>query len=201
MTSKNNRAGDAQNKRWLPNARELLRTAVSLLAMLGVGAEAAEVGWRDGDGKPAPESPAQRSVKGFGGWLLVTPDKNWEEKWNTPSETTPMFTTADEVRQGETITILVFFSNPGLTPDRSVNITCDLRVTRPDRTLSIDEKGVVCASGSFPGPTTNLYLSNLVLGFVGEPGDPPGKWVVDVTLHDNVAKVDVPLQTSFELKR
>jgi hypothetical protein len=182
-------------------ARSVLTATVAVLTLLDHGAIAAEVGWRDSAGKPAPESPAQRSVNGFGGWLMVTPDKDWKEKWNTPAESTPMFTTADHVRQGETITILVFFSNAKLTADRSVNITCDLRVTRPDKTFSIDEKAVTCASGPIPGPATNLYLSNLVLGFVGEPNDPPGKWLVEVMLHDNVAKIDIPLQTSFVLKQ
>ena len=108
---------------------------------------AAEVGWRSRDGKPVENTASQRSVQGFGGWLVVTPDADWEQKWNTPKENTPSFNTADEVHQGETLTILVFFANPRLDQQRHLKVTCDIRVTRPDKTLSLNERGVACAEG------------------------------------------------------
>jgi hypothetical protein len=161
---------------------------------------AAEMGWRSRAGQPAEDTPSQRSVKGFGGWLVVTPDVDWEAKWNTPKDNTPSFNTADDVRQGETLTILVFFANPRLDEQRRAKVTCDIRVTRPDRTLSTNERGVLCAEGGNYGDSSTVYLSNLVVGFVGEPKDPLGTWVVDVTLHDDNANIAVPLKATFELK-
>jgi len=44
-----------------------------------------------------------------------------------------------------------------------------------------------------------MYLSEPVIAFVGDPGDPAGEWVVRVTLKDNNRKVEVPLRASFFL--
>ena len=170
------------------------------LLLIAQAAISAEPGWIERGGKPLVEDTSRRSVAGFGGWLVVTPDVDWEAKWNTPKENTPSFNTADDVRQGETLTILVFFANPRLDKQRRAKVTCDIRVTRPDRTLSTNERGVLCAEGGAYGDSSTVYLSNLVVGFVGEPKDPLGTWVVDVTLHDDNASIVVPLKATFELK-
>lgn len=185
-------------KRGHPMMRSAITVAV--LALVSGMASAAEMGWRNRDGSPVEDTPSQKSVNGFGGWLVVTPDADWEEKWNTPRENTPSFNTADDVHRGETLTILIFFANPRLDDQRHMKVTCDLCVTRPNKTFSINESGVTCAEGVIDGDPANLYLSNMVVKFVGEPKDPPGTWLVEVTLHDANAEIAVPLQTTFELK-
>lgn len=101
---------------------------------------------------------------------------------------------------GRTLTILVFFANP--TPDAigEIKITCDLKVTRPNGSTSISEKGVDCASGALAGPPENLRLSQMVAEYIREAGYPPGQWVVDVTVRDENANATVPLRTGFVLK-
>lgn len=179
------------------------RTLVMILGLclMMQASVGAEEGWRGTDGKPAPEEESRRSVGGFGGWLLVTPDPDWEAKWNTPADTAPHFTTAEQVRLGEKLMILIFFGNPLPNAQGEIDIGCDLRVTRPDGTHSVNAKDVDCASGELQGPRSNLRLSNRLVGFVGEPNDPLGKWIVEVTLHDKHANLTVPLRTSFELVR
>ena len=175
-------------------------TVLLLSTLAWAIASSAEMGWRDKEGRPVPNSPDQKVVNGFGGWVIVTPDEDWEEKWNTPTENTPAFATADEVVLGKSVTILVFFASPKVDTKRNIKVSCDLVVTRPNGSKSIDEKHMDCASGPLRGAAENLRLTNLVVKFVGEPNDPPGKWVVDVTVRDEVAKVSVPLQTYFTLK-
>jgi hypothetical protein len=161
---------------------------------------AAEMGWRDRSGKAVPDTSDQRVVKGFGGWLVVTSDADWEAKWDTPSDNTPAFTTVDEVALGQTITILVFYANPRFDAKRAIKVSCDITVTRPDGSKSIDKNGIECASGHVMGPAANLRLSNFVLKVLAEPSDPPGRWGVDVTVRDDIAKISVPLRTHFVLK-
>jgi hypothetical protein len=156
--------------------------------------------WKDTNGKPAPNTEFRKSVKGFGGWLLVTPDQDWEEKWNTPSVVTPRFNEADTVKMGGRIFVLIFFANPALGPDGTATVLCDLEVERPNKTYSVQQKDVDCYKGPLSGPAQSVYLSFPVIGFVGEAGDPPGRWIVRVTLKDKHRGVEVPLRTHFVLK-
>jgi hypothetical protein len=36
--------------------------------------------WHDTQEKPIAETEARKSKEGFAGWLLVTPDEDWQEK-------------------------------------------------------------------------------------------------------------------------
>lgn len=79
--------------------RNLIVILVLFVTTLAVHAE--DFNWRTGDGAKAPNTKNQKSISGFGGWWLVTPDKDWEEKWNTPKENIPHFSEAEEVELGE----------------------------------------------------------------------------------------------------
>ena len=159
----------------------------------------AQEGWIDPKGHAVPDTPAQKSVHGFGGWLLVTSDADWEAKWNAPSETTPHFAEAKEVPRGRRIFVLIFLANPQLTADGTVDVTCDIDVTRPNGTTSTHDTDTVCFRGTLKGDPHHTYLSDPVIGFAGDPGDPVGEWQVRVILKDNVRHVSIPLRTSFVL--
>jgi hypothetical protein len=156
-------------------------------------------GWKDQSGHLTQNTESRNSVNGFGGWLVVTSDADWKAKWLTPSDTVPHFTEAKNVARGKEIFVLTLFANPLLDSNGDANITCDLDVTRPDGTSSIHQVGAVCFQGKIKEAPTHLFLSAPVIGFRGDPDDPSGKWVVHVTLKDNVRGAIVPLQSSFVL--
>lgn len=156
--------------------------------------------WKDSKGNPSPDTESRRSIGGFGGSLLITSDPDWEKKWNTSPETIPVFSAAKVVTQGKRIFTLIFFANPKLDANHEANITCDLKVTRPDGTESINQRDTVCFQGHPKGKPNSLYLAAPVIDFIGEPGDPTGIWTVDVILKDNLRKVVMPLKTAFTLK-
>lgn len=162
-------------------------------------AAAQDFGWRKADGTPAADTESRKSVHGFAGWLLTTSDADWKAKWDTPEHVTPSFNEADKVRKGEKVSTLIFVVNPKVGDDGKVNVRCDLKVTRPNGTISIDHKDVECLAGELQGSPHNMRLSAPVLGFVGEPADPVGTWTVDVTLRDLPRAVSMDLHTSFEL--
>ncbi len=167
-----------------------------------IGARTSQSGgtWRTPDGKPVPDSDSMKSLQGFGGSILVTPDADWKEKWNTPAETRPVFRQASSVEYGGHLTILTFYGNPQPDKDGMIHILCDIKLTRPDGSVPVDTKGTECASGKLYGSPYNTRLTSAVIEFVGEKGDLPGVWRVEVTLTDKNRKVSLPLKAEFTLK-
>jgi len=156
--------------------------------------------WKDEAGHPVPNSESRISKNGFGGWLVVTPDADWEQKWNTSPETVPHFTTSETVEKGKQLTILIFFVNPKVDEKNKADITCDIESIRPDGSLSINSHDVVCYRAKIEGSPYNIRLSAPIIKYVGEAKDPPGKWTIRVTLKDNLRHVRLPLKTSFILR-
>lgn len=181
-----------------------MRSVISVLVAAALSGQpvphAADNGaWHDEQGKPRPDTPSHKFVNGFGGMLLVTPDKDWQRKWETPSLVVPRFNEAHTVLKGGQLFILIFFSNPAVTSDGEADISCRLEVVRPNGTFSI-QQDAVCWQGPLTGPVTQVFLAAPSLAFVGDPPDPVGEWVVRVVLKDNIRRVTVPLQTTFVLK-
>jgi hypothetical protein len=154
--------------------------------------------WHDRQGRLIPESDVQKSIEGFAGLLIVTPDEDWYEKWNTSAETVPEFTALKgSLHNGDRLFILTVLSNPGVSSDGKANVLCDLKVTRPDGTISTDVIDSPCFQAALAGGSHNLYLSELVSGFLAEPSDLRGKWIVAVTLKDKIRNVAITLKSSF----
>ena len=135
----------------------------------------------------------------LGGWLLVTPDTDWEEKWNTPHESTPYFSEAEEVILGEELTILPFFANPKLDKSSNFKILCDIKLTRPDGSFSVNERDVTCAQGTLESDPRSIFLTQTVIKYIGEEGDQFGEWKVNFNIKDVIRNVSIPLETSFRL--
>jgi len=163
-------------------------------------ATAADTVWHDRDGKAIPDTESRKSANGFGASLVVTPDEDWEAKWNTPPETVPTFREARTVKRGGAVTILIFFANPKTDARNTINVRCDLRVLRPDGSFSINANDVVCMKGPLRGSPTSVRLAAPVLKFIGEPQDPLGEWRVMVSVKDVLRETSLQLETSFILE-
>ena len=103
------------------------------------------------------------------------------------------------MERGKRVFVLIFFANPRLNEHGNADVTCDIDVTRPNGTSSTHQTDVVCLRGELKTDPHNPYLSSPVIGFVGDPGDPAGEWLIRVVLKDNVRHVKVPLDASFVL--
>jgi len=178
----------------------LVSLSLNLSAKTMTEADVEEGGWKKADGTRVENTDAEKSVGGFGGKLLITSDADWEEKWNTPEDHTPSFTTASEVRLGEELTILTFYVNPKVNKQGYIDIRCDIKLTRPDGSVATDAKDFECATGEFHGNPYNVRLTNAIIKYIGEEGDVPGEWSVFVLLKDKIRGVEMPLKTSFILK-
>ena len=173
--------------------------AILYVSMLSIAIATDEGGWVDRDGNPVPDSEDMKSAGGFGGWLVVTPDADWEAEWNTPSEHSPNFKTVEEVRVGEVLAILPLFINPKLDSNGFARVHCNIRIVRPDQTISMDETNLNCFTYKLTTDPRSVWLSALIPKFIGEPGDPKGKWFVELVLRDMVRNITIPLKTSFTL--
>jgi hypothetical protein len=100
---------------------------------------------------------------------------------------------------GDPLLVVIYYSNPALGADRTADVQCDIKVTRPDGTVSLRKTGVPCLRGHFASGDENLYLPGLVLRFTGEPVDPKGEWSVNASLRDMVRGTEIALKTSFTL--
>ena len=155
--------------------------------------------WKDSHGKPVADTASQKSVDGVGAWLLVTSDEDWEAKWNTPNTTIPAFTQASTVTVGKRVFILAFVANPTRSKQGDVNVTCDFEIEKPNRVVT-HQHDIECLKGKPLGSEGTLYLTKQIVGFVGEKEDPPGKWIVRITIKDLNRPVSIPLETSFTLQ-
>lgn len=155
--------------------------------------------WFNQQGQLLENNDSQKVIGNFGGLLLVTPDADWAEKWNTPKAHSPSFSGADQVEVGQTLTILPFFANPKLTENRDFAVLCDVQVIRPDGSLSINERQVACAKGRIEDDPKAIFLSQAVITFIGEASDPLGVWTVKLVMTDSLRGVSVPLKTRFTL--
>lgn len=173
--------------------------SISFNALASLETTPYEGGWVNKDGTRAPNSDSMKSLNGFGGWLVVTPDKDWLKKWQTPTENIPYFSEANEVKYAEELTILPFFINPKVNSDGEINIICQIKITKPTGETSIDQANIPCANGKLQGKPGNIRLTTTIVKYIGDDNDPAGTWLVEFTISDNNRNISIPLKTKFTL--
>ena len=177
------------------------RFVLYLVVLLSCNAYGDDAVWLGPDRSKWPDTEFRKTKNDFAGVLLVTPDLDWRQKWNTPPDTIPRFREAETVKIGERIVVLTFFVNPKTDVRRNVHVTCGIKVTRPNRTVSVNERNIPCLRGTLTGDPNYIRLSPAVIEFVGEKTDPLGKWLVEVDIEDANRKTTLRLQTQFTLVR
>lgn len=175
------------------------RFVLCLVVWLSCNAYGNDAVWLGPDRSKWPDTEFRKTKDDFSGVLLVTPDLDWRQKWNTPPDTIPRFREAKTVKVGERIVVLTFFVNPKTDDKRHVNVTCGIKVTRPNKTISVNERNIPCMRGSLIGDPSYIRLSPAVIEFVGENTDPLGRWLVEVDIEDANRKTTLRLQTQFTL--
>lgn len=165
-----------------------MRTATLLVLLaLSTVAVSAEVG-----------TESQKTVAGFSGLLIITPDKDWEAKWNTSPEAIPYSASGSTVKKGGQLFVLTMFANPQLDTTGAASVSMDIDVLKPDGTASSHAENAVCSRDKVQ-VKLGMYLCRQVVEFVGEVTDPVGTWTVRITLKDDVRKVSIPLSATFKL--
>lgn len=177
-------------------------TAIFLLILLSpiisYGTELAW-GWRDVNGNILENTPSRKVQNNFGGMLVTTTDITSLKNWASISKTTPRLNEEKSVKIGQQLEIITFFANPKLDIKGNVNVQCSIKITRPDKSISVNEQSLACMRGKFTGNPNVIISSPVGLRFVGEKKDPVGTWLVDVEIKDINRDTLIKLKTSFEL--
>jgi hypothetical protein len=176
--------------------RRFLLCAVIAVLSTAHGGEAV---WLGPDRSKWPDTEFRMTKNDFSGVLLVTPDLDWRQKWNTPPDTIPRFREAKTVKVGQELAVLTFFVNPKTDASGNVNVNCGIRATRPNGTISVNERNIPCMRGPLRGDPNHIRLSPAVIHFVGEKKDPLGKWMVEVDIEDVNRSTTLRLRTYFLL--
>lgn len=177
--------------------------SASLLAMLAVLLPAtamAQSGWRDADGTPVPQTEAARSEGGFAASLVITDDADWQQKWETPPEHTPSLRGADTVGLGGELYVLTLLSNPMLDAKGDTNVVCGVEIQRPDGSYDAQHPQMPCFKTRLHTDPTLVYMTGMVVKMRVEAGDPPGVWTVRMKVKDINRNVELPLQSTFEVR-
>lgn len=175
--------------------RICLLCAVALLATFAVADTDAK---RNAKADPAAEVEWRRTNNGFGAMVVVTADPQWKRKWSAPTSRVPRVAPAKGLRIGEKVWALLFLTNPLQDEKGNVDVTCDLRMIRPNGRISEhrDVKALRKKTIPVPGQT---YMSEFVLTMVGEEKDPVGEWVVEFVVRDRKRGVEVPVVSRYTL--
>ncbi len=145
------------------------------------------------------QSNSVKVLNDFGASLLVTPDQNWRQKWETPSDQMVYLDEAEVVRLGEKLWVLAFMVNPKLDDNGQANVVCALTIVRPDQSIAFDQGGIPCLQGAVEGNLDNVRLSPVVVEYLGEEGDPLGRWTIRMRIKDENRDTQLDLETSFTL--
>ena len=116
---------------------KLILIVLIIVSFQAIGADKV---WLGPERSKWSDTEFRKTKNDFTGLFLVTPDTDWERKWNTPPDTIPYFREATSVRIGEELVILTFFVNPKPDVDGNGNALCNIKATRPNDTISVDKK-------------------------------------------------------------
>ena len=153
--------------------------------------------WRK-DGKPIPDTDSQKVRDGFGAMVLLTDDKKFFEDWQKPDP--PRFATITNATRMVPVHIAVIFAGAGSKADGEAHVTCDVTIRKPDGSVYGEQKGLVATKGRQPS-STMLQLARERFVVRIEPHDPAGTYTVEVTVKDNVKKVDLRLKERFTVSK
>ena len=136
-----------------------------------------------------------RSAGEFGAQLWLTPNADFFLNWRKPE--TPTLDPVDIVLRDHPIYTVIIFYGEGRTSTGQANISYDISVLRPDGTIYNRRDALVGYQNLAPTDGRELQLGRNYLNINIGPDDPAGIYTVNVTVHDNVSRVDLPLKQTF----
>lgn len=149
------------------------------------------------NGKPVSDKPNLNIVNGFSVMLFLTDNPRIFEERNTktPLNIEPL----TKARRNIPIHAVILMSDPGVDSAGAADVTVDLAVRKPGGGIFAQTKDSVCWKGKYVAPAHSLQLSKGRMAIQINPGDLPGIYTVEITVRDNIKKIDVPVKTTFEV--
>ena len=139
-----------------------------------------------------------KSVGNFGAQLYLIADASFFQDWHKP-ETPSIAPIGLAVRDQPLYTVIIFYGEAKDLGGLS-NVSYDVTVHRPDGSIYDRRDSLIGYQGLAPADDRLLQLGRNYLTIVIGDDDPAGIYTVDVTVHDRVGRVDLPLKTTFVAK-
>ncbi len=139
-----------------------------------------------------------RSQGDFGAQLWLVADAALFQEWRRPE--TPTIDPQDATGRGRPLFAVVVFYGPARDAKGQSVVTYDLVVKRPDGSVYHESKGLTGHQGTAPADPRMLLLGRNYLNIAPGPDDPAGKYTVEATVYDGVAKASVALKQEFTLR-
>ncbi|MDP9423694.1 MAG: hypothetical protein M3Q19_12840 [Pseudomonadota bacterium] len=140
--------------------------------------------WKMND-QSAPPSPSQASKDGFGVLMVVTDDpEGFMKAWAGP--TPPHVSTTEKVTPDKPVETMLLFSGCRAAQDGNCDVSVELSITGPDgKPYGETLKGPIWKGP--PAPQYTLQLGQSGLGFILEPQDKLGTYLLQARVTDHVA--------------
>ncbi len=131
--------------------------------------------------------------------LVVLTQQDFKMDWWfwVPSEYAPIVSTVTKVTKGEKFTILPLFMSYGKTTDDEVNITYEVEILKPDKTIYHSIKNIIGFKGKETNPNIIPSDRRLIVSF--EPEDPYGEYTINISAYDHQLKQNIKKSKSIKL--
>ena len=136
-----------------------------------------------------------RSSGNFGAQLWLTADGDFFQNWRKPQ--TPEIDPVRIALRGQPIYTIIIFYGEATTPAGLGNVTYDITALRPDGSIYNRRDALIGFQNLAPTDNRELQLGRNYLNVNIGPDDPAGLYTVNVTIHDNVSQVSLPLKQTF----
>ena len=136
-----------------------------------------------------------RASGNFGAQLWLTENADFFQNWRKPDA--PTINPVQIAQRGQAIYTVVIFYGEASTPSGQGNVSYDVSVLRPDGTSYDKRDAMIGFQNLAPADNRELQLGRNYLNITIGADDPAGLYTVNVTVHDNVSKVDLPLKQTF----
>ncbi len=145
------------------------------------------------------ESFAVKENGKFKAFAFFVKDKDWRDKWFTPSDEVK-FDTTSTVRVGDELTFLVGFANPARNADGQIKVLCDLEITKPDGSSGGSARQIDCASPDLPVSENRIVPTYLSVAIKPGPDEPVGETLFEVTVIDAIAGQELELELTLTIE-
>ena len=145
------------------------------------------------------ETKIQNAGERFDAQILLMPESELVE-FDKPSDQQPRITLLDQVSLEDKVALKLVFFGMATDENGAVDVTYDLRVTRPDGSRMEDgtHEDLVAYQGPIGNPN-NVYNSETTLVLSFDPGDSAGDYDIRMVVRDNISDRDVSLRKSLSL--
>ncbi len=138
-----------------------------------------------------------KAINNFGAQLYLVGDETFFQDWRKPE--IPTITPVSLTVRNQPLYTAVIFYGPARDDKGLCNVSYDITVKRPDGSLFAERKSMIGWQNLAPDER-QLMLGRNYLNIDLAPTDPSGIYTVEVLVHDNVGRVDLPLKQTFAVQ-